>query len=400
MTRSQIGRDVKQLKEACDGLDFIMELFPSIPRFPRTIATGATSRRQYTVNSRDEAMTYFEAALYEDCYINAYLNYERMAENKGITPVPRPVPNHIIIDLDRSSFNSDQEFESGLTTTLQNIKNNFIGIIADNPIVIWSGNGCHVHVPLPGFTTPLEDMPEFAAFKDDKDLPNKFLRWAERTLSNGMADQHHNPSIRSALFRVPGTYNTKAKAAGKDPRVRIMQGMEFVIQDIALRHSGPHDTYLQEKASKSTTKFLNDFLGYLIQDRIDDKVEKLQRRKYQLIHVGSSNGNVNNSIAWIDKLLQTGVADDRKNLIYWVLAPYLITVRNIEYDQAYHIIEAWLEKCDQVRSLEPDWTSFRYRIRYCLDSAEEQERKPIRFETFKEYYPNVYKALAFGEERK
>jgi hypothetical protein len=77
-----------------------------------------------------------------------------------------------------------------------------------------------------------------------------------------------------------------------------------------------------------------------------------------------------------------------------VLAPYLITVRNIEYDKAYHIIEAWLEKCDQVRSLEPGWHEFRYRIRYCLDTAEDQERRPIRFETFKEYYPDIYKSLS------
>jgi Primase X len=391
MTRNQAGRNAKQLKEVWDGIDFIMELF-EVPKFPRTIATGATSRGQRTVYSRDEAMMYFEAALYEDCYINAYLNYEKIAEeNKGLTappPLPKPVPNHIIIDLDRSAFNSDQEFEAGLNTTLQNIKANFIGNIAEHPVTIWSGNGCHVHIPLPGFQTPLEDMPEFAAFKDDKDLPNKFLRWAEYTLSNGKADQHHNPSIKSALFRVPGTYNTKAKAAGKDPRVRIMQGMEYVLHKITDEQSLP-DLLYNQKASKPTTKFLNDFLGYLIQERIDEKVEKLQRRKYSLIHVGNSN----NSIGWIDKLLQTGVGDERKNLIYWVLAPYLITVRNIEYDKAYHIIEAWLEKCDQVRSLEPGWTEFRYRIRYCLDTAESQERKPIRFDTFKEYYPEVYKKL-------
>jgi Primase X len=380
-------RDVKQLKEAMDGIDFIMELNHA-PRFPRTIATGATSRRQYTVNSRDEALTYFEAALYEDCYMNAYLNYDTMRE-KGSFPLGyKPIPNHIIIDLDRAPFSSDAEFEAALNTTLRNIKPNFTGNISEHPVVIWSGNGCHVHVPLPGFQTPLEDMPEFAAFKD-QDLPNKFLRWAERTLSNGMADQHHNPSIKSALFRVPGTYNSKAKAAGKDPRVRIIQGMEYVITQTIEEKSLP-DMLYDTKASKPTNKFLNDFQGYLIQELIDEKVEKLQHRKYNLIQIGSNFGN---GISWIDKLLNTGVGDSRKNLIYWVLAPYLITVKNVEYDKAYHIIEAWLEKCDEVKSLEPDWTSFRYRIRYCLDTVENQERRPIRFETFKEYYPDVYRQL-------
>jgi Primase X len=404
MSKNQVQRDVKQLKEAVDGLDFIMELF-EVPRFPRTITTGATSRRQYTVNSREEAITYFEAALYEDCYINAYLNYEQMVgEGWRTTPVPKPVPNHIIIDLDRSTFNSDQEFEAAITTTLQNIKNkeNFTGITSEYPVVIWSGNGVHVHVSLPGFTTPLEDIVEFAPFAMDGGgknkenyLSDKFLRWAERKLSNGMADQHHNPSIKSALFRVPGTYNIKAKEAGKDPRVKVMQGFEHINKLIGKRYGLP-DFATDKHESRPKQSFLNDFLGFLIQERIDDKVEKLQRRKYDhhLIQVGGNSSK--NEIPWIDKLLQTGIGDERKNLIFWVLAPYLITVRDIEYDKAYHIIEAWLERCDQIRSLEPDWNSFRYRIRYCLDNAEDQERKPIRFETFKEYYPDIYRELGLG----
>lgn len=53
----------------------------------------------------------------------------------------------------------------------------------------------------------------------------------------------------------------------------------------------------------------------------------------------------------------------------------------------------WIDKCNDVKRLEPDWTSFRYRIRYCLDIAENQERKAIKFDTFKEYYPDVYKSL-------
>jgi hypothetical protein len=385
MANQQVARDLKQLKEAWDGLDFIMELFEA-PKFPRTILTGS-SYKPRVVNSRDEAMTYIEPALYEDIYMNSYLNYEWMAKNGKITPGFKPIPNYIMIDLDRDHFESDEEFEAALNTTLQNIKSSFTGLITEHQIVVASGNGYHVHVPLPGFQTPLEDMPEFAPFKDDPDLPNKFLQWAEDTLSNGMADQHHNPAINSSLFRVPGTINTKARDRRRDPRVRIVQGMEYVIARNLEQESLP-DIQYNERASKPTKKFLNDFLGHLIQERIDEKVEKLQRRKYQFIQVGGSN-----QISWIDKLLQTGVADDRKNLIFWVLAPYLITVRNIEYDKAYHVIEEWLEKCDQVRRLEPDWTSFRYRIRYCLDTAEDQQRKPIRFDTFQEYYPEIHKEL-------
>jgi len=387
----KIQRDVKQLKEAWDGVDFVTELF-SVPRFPRNVATGATARGQRTVHSRDEAMKYFEASLYEDCYMNAYLNYDEMVQNGQLPPGFKPVPNHIIVDLDREPFNSDEELEAALNTTLQNVKASFTGISAEHPIVIWSGNGYHIHVCNPGFTTPLEDMPEFGAWKDDKDLPNKFLRWAERTLSNGMADQHHNPSIKSALFRVPGTFNSKARAAGKDPQVRLVKGIEYAIHRITEEQSLPDIEYYEGIASRPTQKFLNAFQGHLIQELIDSKVVKLNHRTFNMSrHIGTDNG-----LVWIDKLLNIGVGDNRKNLILWVLAPYLITVKNTEYDKAYHIIEAWLQKCEEVRSLEPGWTEFRYRIRHCLDTAENQERMPIKYETFKEYYPNVYKQLSKG----
>jgi hypothetical protein len=393
MVKNQVGRDLKKLKEAWEGVDFIMVLF-EVPRVPRTILTAATTKGQRTVRSREEAMTYYEAALYEDCYINAYLDYETLAQEGRLPQGFKPVPNHIIIDLDRKSFAIDEDFEAALQTTLQNIKENFTGIITEHSVVIWSGNGYHVHVPLPGWTTPLEDMPEFAAFKDDTDLPDKFLRWAERTLSNGSADPHHNPSIRSALFRLPGTFNSRAKAAGKDPKVRIVQGMEYVLHKITEEKSLPGELYYEEGASRPKQKFFNDFLGYLIQELIDEKVAKLKRRRMNVGMFGRGGGyNNKNSLDWIEKLIKTGIEDGRKNLLYWAIAPYLITVKGMDYDDAYHVIEGWLERCEQIRSLDPSWDSFRYRIRYCLDTAEDQERKPIRFETFNEYYPDVYKIL-------
>jgi Primase X len=391
---NQIVRDRKQLREAMDGIDFLMELF-ELPRFPRNVATGATARGQRSVNSRDDVLMYYEAARYEDCYMSAFLNYKESVGLNGITADTKPVPNHIVVDLDRDSFMSDAEFEAALAVTLENIKNSVTGLTAKYPVVIWTGNGYHVHVPLPGFTTPLEDMPEFAAFKDDKDLPNKFLRWAEKTLSNGAADPHHNLSIKSALFRVPGTINTKARAAGKDPQVKIVQGMEYALHRIGECHGLP--SFEQERVlSKPTTKFLNDFLGHLIQGVIDEKVAKLKRRRMNIgmiTHGYNNNNNGKNRLVWIDTLLKTGIEDGRKNLLYWVIAPYLITIKGMDYDDAYHVIESSLEKCDQIRSLDPSWDSFRYRIRYCLDTAEDQERKPIRFETFKEYYPDVYESL-------
>jgi hypothetical protein len=62
-------------------------------------------------------------------------------------------------------------------------------------------------------------------------------------------------------------------------------------------------------------------------------------------------------------------------------------------DKAYAVIEEWMYKCSDVKRLEPSLTDFRYRIRYCLKTAENQERRPIRFETFREFYPDLYAKL-------
>ena len=213
-------------KQTYDGLDLIMEHFRHIHgyRLPRTISTGATNCRQHSVDSKDTIMTYYKAAMYEDCRINAYLDFDAIKQrNKSplntfsMSQDYRPRPDYLLIDLDRKSFKTNEQLVSTLQATLANIDKNISGYPSarENTTVIWSGNGYHIHVQLE-WEMALEDMPEFANFKN-QDLATRFLRFAERELTEGKADQHHNPSIKSCLFRVPGTINSKAKAAGSRP---------------------------------------------------------------------------------------------------------------------------------------------------------------------------------------
>lgn len=378
-------------KQTYDGLDLMMEHFRHIHgyRLPRTISTGATNGRQYSIDRRDRIMDYFKAAMYEDCRINAYLDFDTIKQKSFYyTSMPqdyKPRPDYLLIDLDRKSFETDEQLESALQTTLANIDKNIQGYPSakDNTTVIWSGNGYHIHILL-DWEMALEDMLEFANFKS-QDLATTFLRWAERELTEGKADQHHNPSIKSCLFRVPGTINSKAKNAGLDPIVKTVQMGTWVYGLISP----------QPAVGEVKNDFLMKFHSHLVQEVIEEKVEKLKRR--QQLSAGLLKNNVS-SIGWIDRLLQIGVEDNRKNLLFWVLTPYLITVRGLDYDQAYNILETWLDKCNEVKRLEPDRITFRYRLRYCLDTAESQERKPIKFGTFKEYYPDIYKRIKLNDE--
>ena len=71
-------------------------------------------------------------------------------------------------------------------------------------------------------------------------------------------------------------------------------------------------------------------------------------------------------IKWIEILLQTPIDDYRKNAIWRILAPYLINIKNLTYEESYNIIKEWLNKCNSMKPLD-SYPS--YYIKYNLNSA-------------------------------
>ena len=91
-------------------------------------------------------------------------------------------------------------------------------------------------------------------------------------------------------------------------------------------------------------------------------------------------------------MLQIPIEDYRKNAISLILAPYLINIKNLSYQDAFKIIKEWLvDRCSKLRTLDFD---FNYRIRYALNNAIEKGYKPIRFEKLKERNIELYNKLA------
>ena len=192
--------------------DFILSHFED-PIWPRTISTHITEGRQVLVYSKEEALARFKQANYLDCRINAYPDY---TEWQGIN---RQAPNFIFIDLDRSNFKTENEVKAAYNQTIKNIKEFFGG----NPTVLFTGNGVHILQPVQAII--LEEEEIFSKFEK----PSRFfLLFAERYLSNNKSDPAHNPSFKSCLIRIPGSYNSKCVErnngiADSTAEIRIIQ---------------------------------------------------------------------------------------------------------------------------------------------------------------------------------
>ncbi|MGH9981314.1 MAG: DNA primase noncatalytic subunit PriX, partial [Nitrososphaeraceae archaeon] len=55
---------------------------------------------------------------------------------------------------------------------------------------------------------------------------------------------------------------------------------------------------------------------------------------------------------WIGKLLETPMEDGRKYALWKILCPYLVNIKKLEYNESFKILNTWLEKCNNLRTLD------------------------------------------------
>ena len=199
------------------NIDFIIRHFQE-PVWPTTLSTKTTEGRQVLVFNKEDAIQTFKQSNFLDCRINAYPDYT------GFGDINRQAPNFIFIDLDLSIFKCIEELNTFLKKVLRKI-----GLILGvNPTVLWSGNGYHIYLPVEAF--PLEQEVLFSKF----DQPSKaFLKFAELHLTNYKSDPLHNPTFKSCMIRIPGSYNSKCVARNNNivnssTEVRIIQRWDGV----------------------------------------------------------------------------------------------------------------------------------------------------------------------------
>jgi hypothetical protein len=340
-----------------NSLNFILNHLTE-PLFPRTISTYRSEGRQFEVFSKEEMIKAFEQSDFLDCRVNAYPSY---TEYKGIN---RQAPNFLFIDLDRSTFETEREHGLALANTLRNIKEK---LAEGYSTILWSGNGYHIYQPIEAFV--LEEEEVFNEF----DQPSKaFLKFAEQYLSNNKSDPSHNPSFKSCMIRIPGTFNYKCILQGKDPEVRIIQRWNRYRPKINL--------------------LLGSFHAYLVDQK--KKIKELQRQKElkEKYPIKKKNDKFTSRsvIPWIEILLETPIADYRKNTLSLILGPYLINVKKLSYEDAFNIIKGWLNRCNSIMRLD---SNFDYRIKYALENSIKNGFLPMKFNTLKEKNRALYDNL-------
>ena len=232
------------------------------------------------------------------------------------------------------------------------------------PTTIWTGNGVHIYQPIEAVVLEQESL--FANF----DQPSQtFLKFAAQYLSNHKSDTNNNPAFRSCLLRIPGSHNVKC-----------------VEQNNGIADSSTEIKSIQRwvRVRPRINPLLYPFYIYLADAKIKEinSVRQLQRKKerYRITTNNIGGGVIQNSntIQWIEKLLHTPIDDYRKNAISLILAPYLINIKKLSYDDAFNIINRWLDKCRQLRQLDSNVGSI---TKYMLKESITNGRRPLKFET-------------------
>jgi hypothetical protein len=349
---------LKKLLTICQG-------FP----FPRTISTHRTQGRQVEVYSLDEILAHFQASQFLDCRINAFPKFTKYQD------INMQPPTFVMCDLDLMKFPNERQLLKTLDQTVENIQKDISGV----PMILYTGNGYHIYQPV---ELPLLDQESiFARF----DKPStEFIRYAAKRWTNGKNDPSNHPSVNSCLLRVPGSINSKNNKkveiihewdCKKPTANRMLPDFYIKLAARKLAYRSKQREYYYYPAT-SMKKNYNHF-GHT--PRVDFGVTSIQ------------------GISWIENLLNSseGIADFRKLMIDLVLAPYIVNIKQYDYDAAYLKLSRWLDNCGKMRRLD---FNPRDRISYALKRSLRTGIKPMKLETMKNNYCDMYRMVVTQEE--
>ena len=170
-------------------------------------------------------------------------------------------------------------------------------------------------------------------------------------------------------IQIPGSHNSKC--------IEKNQGTKSVSGEVRIIH--------QWDGVRPKIRMLDDFYVYLA----DQKIKELQEMQRWKVKKQQSINSKIDTITWIERLLQTPIEDDRKFVVWRILAPYLLNVRKLSYDEAFNIIKDWLSRCDKLRRLD---FNTNLKIKEGIKGAQ-KGYFPISFEDLKVANPKLYSIL-------
>ena len=147
-------------------------------------------------------------------------------------------------------------------------------------------------------------------------------------------------------------------------------------------------------------ELLREFRLYLAdKDIINTKLESIKRTNNKFNrHSSYSLVNANRitipvTYQWIEKLLETPITDHRKRTIDLVLAPFLIVIKHLSFEESYSTIKDWILKCNRIEILKPSIEYFDRKIKAAINNSIQNKIPPILQENMKKKCPEWYRDL-------
>jgi hypothetical protein len=309
----------------------------------------------------DEIHEKFERAKFVDCRINAF-------------PVGNVNADFVMMDLDYSKFRTERMLIKALDETVTRVNKDLHG--EPVPMVLFTGGGYHVYEPI-----ELPILEEESMFRFFDKPSTEFIRYAAQRWTNGKNDACNNPSVKSCLLRVPGSINSKNNKTveivqewnGRRPKANKLL-YDFYIKLATRKLKSESDSYQQYYPTSHHFVHKN-------------------YRHYGYILRYPSGPTVYEGIAWIDSILGNGgMSDYRKLLVDLVIAPYLVNVKQCDYNDAYNKIVNWFDRCSQKRRLD---FNAPLKVRYALNRSKQNGIRPMRLDTMRENYADLYRKIFF-----
>ena len=161
-----------------------------------------------------------------------------------------------------------------------------------------------------------------------------------------------------------------------------------IVQDLQLK-SGSYKKWDGKRAAINW--LLRDFRRYLIQEKIDNKVAERKRTRLSPTAKTTPARRL-----WIEILLGMSIGDYRKEATRRIIAPYLINIKKLAYDDAFNVTKNWLEGCNKIRPLDFNAS---VKIKDAVKAATRVGYLPMAFNDLKSEDGELYRHISnrFGK---